>query len=103
MSAERLLGLVDVVKLDMLEMGRERMTREVARLKPYGVTLLAEKVETHDDHDCCVELGCDLFQGYFFCRPELVHPRHRRQPARLLQVVAALNDPTTSSSARLER
>ena len=32
-SAERLLGLVDVVKLDVLALGRERMAREVARLQ----------------------------------------------------------------------
>ena len=43
----------------------------MARLKSYGVTLLAEKVETHEDHAWCVEHGCDLFQGFFFCQPEL--------------------------------
>ena len=45
-SAERVLALVDVVKLDVLELGRDGLAREVARLKPYGMTLLAEKVET---------------------------------------------------------
>ncbi|HTU86430.1 MAG TPA: HDOD domain-containing protein [Solirubrobacteraceae bacterium] len=93
-SAERVLTLVDVVKLDVLALGREGMAREVARLKPYGMTLLAEKVESHEDHAYCAELGCDLFQGFFFCRPELLHNRgilaHR---SSLLQVLAALQDP----------
>ncbi len=94
-SAERLLGLVDVVKLDVLAMGRDRLSREVARLKPYGVTLLAEKVETYEDHAWCVEHGCDLFQGFFFCRPELVHDRGIvANRASMLEVVAALQDPT---------
>jgi len=102
-SAERLLGLVDVIKLDLLAMGRDRMSREVARLRPYGATLLAEKVETHEDHAWCVELGCDLFQGFFFCRPELLHNRGiAANRAAMLEVVAALQDPTVQLT-QLER
>ena len=41
-SAERLLKLVDVVKLDVLALGREQLACEVAYLKPYGVKVLAE-------------------------------------------------------------
>ena len=33
------------------------------------MTVLAEKVETHEEHAYCAELGCDLFQGFFFCQP----------------------------------
>jgi c-di-GMP phosphodiesterase len=102
-SAERLLGLVDVVKLDVLNMGRERMAREVERLRPYGVTVLAEKVETHEDHAWCVAQGCSLFQGFFFCRPELLHNRGIvANRASMLEVVAALQDPSVQL-AQLER
>ncbi|HUJ34933.1 MAG TPA: HDOD domain-containing protein [Solirubrobacteraceae bacterium] len=102
-SAERLLRLVDVVKLDVLAMGRDRMSREVARLRPYGATLLAEKVETHEDHAWCVELGCDLFQGFFFCRPELLHNRGIvATRASMLEVVSDLQDPTVQLG-QLER
>src|SRR5579871_5289626 len=94
-SAERLLGLVDVVKLDVLALGREGLVREIERLKPYGMTLLAEKVESHEDHAFCTELGFDLFQGFFFCRPELLHNREIvANRASMLEVVAALQDPT---------
>jgi EAL and modified HD-GYP domain-containing signal transduction protein len=102
-SAERLLGLVDVVKLDLLAMGREGMAREIKRLRPYGVALLAEKVESHEDHAWCAEQGCDLFQGFFFCQPELVHNRGIvANRASMLDVVAALQDPTVQLAA-LER
>jgi c-di-GMP phosphodiesterase len=94
-SAERLLSLVDMVKLDVLALGRDGLIREVERLKPYGMTLLAEKVESHEDHAFCAELGFDLFQGFFFCRPELLHNRGIvANRASMLQVVAALQDPT---------
>jgi c-di-GMP phosphodiesterase len=94
-SAERVLPLVDVVKLDVIELGHAGLAREVARLKPYGMTLLAEKVESHEDHAYCADLGFDLFQGFFFCRPELVHNRGIfANRASLLQFLAALQDPT---------
>jgi EAL and modified HD-GYP domain-containing signal transduction protein len=94
-SAERLLGLVDVVKLDVLALGREGLAREVERLKPYAMTLLAEKVESHEDHAYCAELGFELFQGFFFCRPELLHNRGIvANRASMLEVVAALQDPS---------
>jgi c-di-GMP phosphodiesterase len=92
---EPLLSLVDVVKLDVVALGRDGLAREVARLKPYDVTLLAEKVETHEEYAFCLALGCDLFQGFFFCQPELVRDRGIvANRASLLRVVAALQDPS---------
>jgi EAL and modified HD-GYP domain-containing signal transduction protein len=92
--AEPLLPLVDVVKLDMLALGREKLTRHVELLKPYGVTLLAEKVESRADHAFCAEAGCHLFQGFFFRQPELVRDRGiAANRLALLQVVSALQDP----------
>jgi c-di-GMP phosphodiesterase len=93
-GAEPLLGLVDVVKLDLLALGRDGLSRELARLQPYGVKLLAEKLETRDDYRFCADLGCELFQGYFFCKPELVHSRGiDANRLALLEVLAALQDP----------
>jgi c-di-GMP-related signal transduction protein len=93
-SAEPLLDLVDVVKLDLLALGRDNLRREVERLKPYGVKLLAEKVERQSDYRYCAHAGCELFQGYFFCQPEIV--RGRRVDANrlmLLELLVALHDP----------
>jgi c-di-GMP phosphodiesterase len=67
------------------------------------MTLLAEKVESHAEHAFCAELGCDLFQGFFFCRPELLHNRGIvANRASMLQIVAALQDPTVQLG-QLER
>jgi len=93
-SAEPALALVDVVKLDLLALGHEQFAQAVERLKPYGVTLLAEKLETPEDYAHCAQAGCDLFQGYFFCRPELV--RGRRVDANrlaVMEILAALQEP----------
>jgi EAL and modified HD-GYP domain-containing signal transduction protein len=102
-AAEPLLELVDVVKLDVLALGREGLQEHATRLKRHGVTLLAEKVETQDDYAFCAELGCELFQGYFFCRPELLRDRGIvASRLSLLEVIAALQDPAVDI-AQLER
>jgi EAL and modified HD-GYP domain-containing signal transduction protein len=74
-AAHDVLGLASIVKVDVLDGGMEHATRQAALLKPYGVTLLAEKVEDREMFEHCRALGYELFQGYFFCKPELVHGR----------------------------
>jgi len=101
-EAEPLLELVDAVKLDVLALGTDGMSEHVERLKPYGVALLAEKVETPAEHAYCMELGCDLFQGYFFCKPQLLsHRQINANRLALLEVIGALQDPAIEL-ARLE-
>ncbi|GAA5138931.1 EAL and HDOD domain-containing protein [Thalassotalea piscium] len=36
------------------------------------IKLLAEKVETYEEYDQAKALGCELFQGYFFAKPEMM-------------------------------
>ena len=67
-----IIHLAHIVKLDLLEMTDEEVREHVRILKPFKVTLLAEKIETHAEFELCKELGFKLFQGYFLCRPQLV-------------------------------
>jgi EAL and modified HD-GYP domain-containing signal transduction protein len=97
--SEPLLGLFDVVKLNMMELGRDQLSEQVARLRPHGALLLADKLNTRSDHEFCEGAGCDLFQGYFFCRPSVVGTRGiAANRLALLQVVSALNDPAVEFS-----
>ncbi|HWH95880.1 MAG TPA: HDOD domain-containing protein [Baekduia sp.] len=74
-AADDVLGVASIVKVDVLAGGVEHAARQAELLRPFGVTLLAEKVEDRDMHARCLDLGYELFQGYFFCRPELVPGR----------------------------
>ncbi|MBC7677708.1 MAG: HDOD domain-containing protein, partial [Pseudorhodobacter sp.] len=68
--AERLLPLVDVVKLDVLQTPPSReLGALIERLHAIGLVVLAEKVEDEQVHLACLELGFDLFQGYWYGRP----------------------------------
>jgi len=74
-EADDVLGLASVVKVDVLAGGPEHAAQQARLLRPFGVTLLAEKVEDRAMFEHCLGRGYDLFQGYFFCRPEIVSGR----------------------------
>jgi EAL and modified HD-GYP domain-containing signal transduction protein len=59
-----------IVKIDVRALGMAGVTRQVAMLRPFGVQLLAEKVETEEEVDACGRLGFTMFQGYYLRRPE---------------------------------
>jgi EAL and modified HD-GYP domain-containing signal transduction protein len=66
------LPLCDVIKVDFRS-ADERNRIEIARRYAGGSQqLLAEKVETELDFESARELGFDYFQGFFFCRPEML-------------------------------
>lgn len=68
-----LIDAADIVKLDVLMYDEQSLALAVDTLRQHSVKLLAEKVETQEMFQRCLSLGFDLYQGYFFCRPELVH------------------------------
>lgn len=74
-EAEPLLGCAEVVKLDVLNVPLGELAATVERLRPSGVRLLAERVETREVHDACLAMGFELFQGYYFSRPEILSRR----------------------------
>jgi len=82
---------VDIVKIDFLQTDRAALPGLVAAVRCYNKTLVAEKVETQEDFAVARELGFDLFQGYFFARPQVLSaPRtHSARPA-LLRLLALL-------------
>jgi c-di-GMP phosphodiesterase len=100
---EPLLKMVDIVKLDMRALGARELARQSFKLRPYELTIVAEKIETFEDFRLARAAGADLFQGYFFCRPHLVGAR-TILPSRvaLMQLASALQNPTIEL-AELER
>jgi EAL and modified HD-GYP domain-containing signal transduction protein len=90
-----LIPYASIIKVDVLaHPKKEELATLVKELRKYPVKLLAEKVEDHGMFSFCQQLGFDLFQGYFFCKPELVQG-NVVQTNRLatLDLLAKLSDP----------
>lgn len=97
-----LLALVDCVKVDIMQVDNTRLWSLAKQLKPWRVKLLAEKVDTREQAKFCRDLGFDLFQGYYFARPEIMTgKRMTHSEATLMQLLAlSLSD---ADSAEIEQ
>ena len=68
-SLEPLLELVDLVKIDVMQLDTRSLASLVQQLRRWPARLLAEKVETVGRVKQCLELGIDWFQGFFYGQP----------------------------------
>ncbi len=64
--------LADIIKFDIQAYPLKSIKNLVKELKANHKKLLAEKVETYDEYHEAKSLGFELFQGYFFSKPEVV-------------------------------
>jgi len=81
----------DIVKVDFIETERAKLAGLARTLLQHGKTLIAEKVETRADFVLARDLGFDLFQGYFFARPQVLSTRGTRSSrTSLLRLLALL-------------
>lgn len=71
-DVQKLLPMVKIIKIDLLNMDQGTLVRLAHRFKQAGKTLLAEKVETIEQFQQCLDLGFDYFQGYYFARPRIL-------------------------------
>jgi c-di-GMP phosphodiesterase len=90
------LPYVEIAKVEALAHDPEDIESLVGRLKAMAphVLLLAERVETIEAFETCSRLGFELFQGYFFAKPEVVSRAERPMSQQgALVLLAALQDP----------
>lgn len=89
---DEVLGVIDIVKIDLACTPAPQLAALIARFKRAGKTVLAEKVETREDFERTAMLGCELFQGYFFAHPEVLASRKARgSRAPLLRLLTVLS------------
>lgn len=89
-----LIERADFIKVDVSAVPREELGGHVAELRAHGPALVAEKVETHEQFALCRVLGFDLYQGFFFARPNLVSGRTLAEDRlSVLHLLSALHNP----------
>jgi EAL and modified HD-GYP domain-containing signal transduction protein len=99
---QRLLPLVDFVKLDLRNVPPAQLPNLVRRLHGMEKTVVAEKVETRDTYQAAMNLGFDYFQGFYFARPSVLGGR-KLSPSQLA-VIDLMNLVTSDAdNADIER
>lgn len=91
-----LFPYIDIIKVDIQAIGLENLKDSIAKLEEYGISLLAEKIETHEEYKACLELNFLYFQGYFFEKPLIlsgrkIHPS-TANALRLINCIHESND-----------
>lgn len=98
-SFEPLLALASIVKVDVLNREASDIRGLLARLTTFKGRLLAEKVENAQVHKSCAAMGFDLFQGYFYARPETVAKEDLEVgQVTILRLLALFRDADVSDS-----
>jgi c-di-GMP-related signal transduction protein len=87
-----LVELAGILKIDFQVTGRKEQSALVSRYAGKNIRMLAEKVETQEEYAAAMKMGYSLFQGYFFCRPEIIG--HRDLPASKLAYLDLLRAAT---------
>lgn len=92
-----LLEFVDIIKLDIMAFSLAETQQLIEKLKPYKLRLLAEKVETQQEFQLLQEWGCELFQGFFFSKPNIVEGKRLGvSQTATLQLLALINNEDVS-------
>jgi c-di-GMP phosphodiesterase len=92
-----LLEIAQIVKLDVLGRTEPELVRQIEPLRPFDVQLLAERVEDEAMYELTRQLGCSLFQGYHFARPEtLANRKMAAGTAAVLRLMNLLVDDTVA-------
>jgi len=77
-----LLPLIDVVKVDVMLLDQPGLINAAQKLRKYPAKLLAEKVDSQEQFNLCMQLGFHYFQGYFFAKPTVLSSK-RADPSQL--------------------
>lgn len=93
------LPVVDIVKIDWINVPASHHEELVSFFRAQGKQILAEKVEDQSALDEAIHAGCDLVQGYFFCRPELLSGK--RVPPHIGSLLTVVD--LLLAEARLDR
>jgi len=72
---QQLLPLMDVIKIDIRQVASNELATLAGALRHPRQKLLAEKVETVEEFNMCMDLGFEYFQGYYFARPVILSGR----------------------------
>lgn len=95
-----LLDSIHAVKIDIQQHNDAELKQMINFVRPYHVDLLADKVETQEEFRRCLELGFNLFQGYFLCRPvDIKGKTFGSSKALILELLAELESPNATADS----
>ncbi|MFM0245907.1 EAL and HDOD domain-containing protein [Paraburkholderia sediminicola] len=78
------LPAVDIVKIDWPFVERAALPGLVSQFKRAGKVVLAEKIDSPEDAELARQLGCDLLQGFYFSKPQILSGKRAMPPVKAI-------------------
>lgn len=99
----RLFNYIDIIKMDIVLSQAENLKKVMDKFKGTRIKLLAQNIETREDYKKYLDMGFDLFQGYYLDRPEVMQIIGSKEPATfiILQLIKIIKEDNTNND-RLE-
>jgi len=89
-----LIEMASIIKFDLTTTTLKENKVLIQKLRAQNISFLAEKVETHEDFKAYRDIGCQLFQGYFFCKPEHIQGKATNASSNSkVQLLSTINQP----------
>lgn len=85
-----LLEMADIVKVELMGMDDATLIGTTRALRQWPVRLLAEKIDSEAQVRHCLDLGFDLFQGYYFAKPTIIAGKKLSHSELILNRLLAL-------------
>ncbi len=96
-GSPELLIRANFVKLDLAGSDSYSLYDEIQHLASYPARKIAKQVSNGKEYSFCHGMGIDLFQGYFFTRPEIIVEKEMNtsiaQLVQLFELVGASAEP----------
>lgn len=92
----RLFNYIDIIKMDVELSEPENLQKVMKKFKGSRIKLLAQNIETKEDHKIYLDMGFDFFQGYYLDKPEVVEIIGSKEPAQfiILQLIKIIKENT---------
>lgn len=101
-DVQQLLPLAEIIKFDLRDMPLSALLKLTPQFKLAGKKLLAEKVETLEQFQLCLDLGFDYFQGYYFAKP-LILVGKKLSPSQMAVIQLMTLVTSDADNAEIER
>ncbi len=101
---EELVKLADIVKIDFLNMSREKVIHDIKIYRNYSsIKLLAEKIETREEYEFALKAGFSYFQGFYFQKP-LIESKRDLAPYQMsiIKALRVANNPDADINELVE-
>ena len=104
-GAERqdLLDIADIIKVDILNKSFEEIREIYAGIKDKKALKLGEKVDSREMFNFLKELGFDLYQGFYFAKPENMNGKKlKSSQISKIRILKIFNDPDLSPNTLID-